>query len=81
MLVVSALWLASCGGGGGGDGGGDGGGGAGGGGGGGGGGGASTVMVAVAVLEPPGPLALMVYVVESLGNTRRLPFACTVPMP
>ncbi len=36
MLVVSALWLASCGGGGGGDGGGDGGGGAGGGGGGGG---------------------------------------------
>jgi len=50
-----------------------------GGGGGGGGGGAVTVTRAVAVTLPPGPLAVRVYVVESLGVTDCDPDACTVP--
>ena len=49
------------------------------GGGGGGGGGAATLTVAVAVRDPPSPLAVKVYVVELLGKTVRLPVACTGP--
>src|SRR5579883_3132788 len=48
-------------------------------GGGGGGGAAATFTVAVAVLDPPSLRADSVYVVELLGNTVRLPFACTAP--
>jgi hypothetical protein len=54
---------------------------AGGGGGGGGGGGAVTVSRALACVEPPGPLALSVYVVESVGETERVPCASTRPIP
>jgi hypothetical protein len=50
------------------------------GGGGAGGGGDVTVTVADAVILPPGPVAVKVYVVESFGNTRRFPVFCTVPM-
>jgi hypothetical protein len=37
--------------------------------------------VALAVLVPPAPVAVKVYVVESFGDTRRLPVFCTVPIP
>ena len=40
-----------------------------------------TVTVAVAVRSPPAPLAVSVYVVVFGGIIRRLPLACTVPMP
>src|SRR5215469_8577282 len=46
---------------------------------GGGGGGASTETAAVAVAEPPGPVAVIVYVVESDGVTLVEPCAVTVP--
>jgi hypothetical protein len=49
-------------------------------GGGGGGGGDVTLTVAEAVVVPPGPVAVRVYVVESLGKTRRLPVFWTAPM-
>jgi hypothetical protein len=39
------------------------------------------LTVAEAVVEPPGPVAVRVQVVESLGLTRRLPVPGTVPMP
>src|SRR6266850_3401484 len=48
-------------------------------GGGGGGGGAFTETVAAAVVEPPGPEAVMVYVVESDGVTLVEPCAVTAP--
>src|SRR6267142_6076809 len=48
-------------------------------GGGGGGGGAFTETVAVALAEPPGPVAVMVYVVESEGVTLVEPWAVTSP--
>jgi hypothetical protein len=48
--------------------------------GGGGGGGALTVTVADAVVLPPGPVAVRVYVVESLGKTRRFPVFWTFPI-
>jgi hypothetical protein len=51
------------------------------GGGGGGGGGELTFTVALAVVVPPGPAAVSVYVVDSLGKTRRFPLFCTVPIP
>src|ERR1022692_3798162 len=47
--------------------------------GGGGAGGELTETIADAVTLPPGPVAVKVYVVESLGNTRRLPAFCTEP--
>src|SRR4051812_19033440 len=50
------------------------------GGGGGGGGGLDTLTVAEDVVLPPGPVAVRVYVVESVGKTRRLPEFCTVPI-
>jgi hypothetical protein len=49
-------------------------------GGGGGGGGLVTLTVAEPVVLPPGPVAVRVYVVESVGKTRRFPEFCTVPM-
>jgi len=49
--------------------------------GGGGAGGADTDTVAFAVVSPPGPIAVNVYVVVSDGITRRFPLAITVPMP
>ena len=55
--------------------------GAGAGGGGGGGGGAVTFTVAEAVFDPPGPVAVSVYVVELSGCTRDVPALCTVPIP
>ena len=39
-----------------------------------------TLTVTVAVVAPPPPVAVRVYVVDWLGNTRRLPVFCTVPM-
>lgn len=48
--------------------------------GGGGAGGELTVTMADAVTLPPGPVAVRVYVVESAGNTRRLPTFCTEPI-
>src|SRR5579884_1822837 len=47
--------------------------------GGGGGGGASTVTRTLASAEPPGPLAVMVYVVESDGVTFVEPSGATAP--
>jgi hypothetical protein len=38
------------------------------------------LTVADAVVVPPAPIAVNVYVVERLGKTRRLPVFCTVPM-
>jgi hypothetical protein len=55
--------------------------GTGGGGGGGGGGGVTTLTVVEAVCAPPGPVAVSVYVVELVGDTREFPVACTVPTP
>jgi hypothetical protein len=45
----------------------------------GGGGGAFTDTLAVALAEPPGPVAVMVYVVESEGVTLVEPCAVTAP--
>lgn len=39
------------------------------------------MTVAEAVVEPPGPVAVRTYVVESLGDTLRLPVFCTLPIP
>jgi len=39
------------------------------------------VTVALEVAVPPGPLAVRVYVVVSLGNTWRVPETLTGPMP
>lgn len=50
-------------------------------GGGGGGGGVVTATVTEEVREPPGPVAVSVYVTEFAGETLRLPVACTVPTP
>ena len=48
---------------------------------GGGGGGAVTVIRAVAFAVPPSPLAIMVYVVDELGDTEREPLVPTSPIP
>src|SRR5579883_1198416 len=48
---------------------------------GGGGGGAVTVTRAVALAEPPGPMAVIVYVVESVGVTLVSPSGDTMPTP
>ena len=45
------------------------------------GGGALTVTVAVALCDPAGLVAVIVYVVEAVGLTERVPEAATVPMP
>jgi hypothetical protein len=50
-------------------------------GGGGGAGGAVTSTVTERVSLPPAELAVNVYVVVLVGNTWRVPFAATVPMP
>src|SRR5215472_5357955 len=42
-------------------------------------GGAATVTRALEVADPPGPLAVMVYVVESVGVTLVEPCGATVP--
>jgi hypothetical protein len=43
--------------------------------------GAFTVSVALAFVEPPGPLAVISYVVVWVGLTFTLPFAASVPEP
>src|SRR5246127_1074056 len=48
---------------------------------GGGGGGTVTVTRALAVTEPPGPMAVIVYVWESVGVTLVLPSGETLPTP
>ena len=40
-----------------------------------------TVIRAVAVVVPPSPLAVRVYVVEELGDTDREPLVLTSPIP
>jgi hypothetical protein len=38
-------------------------------------------MRAVSVADPPGPIAVAVYVTEEVGLTERLPDAATSPTP
>jgi hypothetical protein len=47
----------------------------------GGGGGAVTVTRALASAVPPGPVAVIVYVVDSVGETPTVPSGATVPTP
>jgi hypothetical protein len=44
-------------------------------------GGGISVTVAVAVVVPAGPVAVMVYFVVCMGETDRVPFVGTVPIP